>query len=44
MSLEDLGLKVDRVHIYDTVCGDIKNKKAFEEVDMYSLQVQSTVK
>ena len=32
--IEALGLKVDRVHIYDTVCGDMKNRKSFEEVDI----------
>ena len=27
--IEALGLKVDRVHTYDTVRGDMKNRKAF---------------
>ena len=42
--IEALGLKVDRVHIYDTVCGEIKNLRAFEEVDIILYTSPSTVK
>ena len=42
--IESLGLKVDRVHTYDTVCGEIKNPKAFEEVDIILYTSPSTVK
>lgn len=42
--IEALGLKVDRVHTYDTVCGDIKNPRAFEEVDIILYTSPSTVK
>ena len=41
--IEALGLKVDRVHTYDTVCGDMKNRKAFEEVDYVLFTSPSTV-
>ena len=27
--IEKLGVEVDRVHTYDTVCGEIKNIKCF---------------
>lgn len=38
-----LGLEVDRVHIYDTVCGTVRNAKAFEEVDYVLFTSPSTV-
>lgn len=41
--IEKLGLEVDRVHIYNTVCGDVKNKRAFEEVDFVLYTSPSTV-
>ncbi len=37
-----LGLSVDRVHIYDTVCGEAKNPKAFDEVDVVLYTSPST--
>lgn len=42
--LTDKGLIVDKVNIYNTICGKIKNKKAFEEVDMVFYTSPSTVK
>lgn len=42
--IEKLGLSVDRVHTYDTMCGEIKNKKAFSEVDLILFTSPSTVK
>ena len=42
--IEALGLKVDRVHIYNTVCGEIRNKRAFDEVDYVLFTSPSTVK
>ena len=41
--IEKLGLVVDRVHTYNTVCGEVKNKKAFEEVDFILYTSPSTV-
>lgn len=41
--ISDLGLEVDRVHIYDTVCGTVRNTKAFEEVDYVLFTSPSTV-
>ena len=41
--IENLGLTVDRVHTYDTVCGELKNPKAFEEVDIILYTSPSTV-
>lgn len=38
-----LGLEVDRVHTYDTVCGVLKNTKAFDEVDYVLFTSPSTV-
>lgn len=38
------GIHVDRVHIYDTVCGDVKNKRSFDEVDIVFFTSPSTVK
>ena len=40
--IEKLGLSVDRVHIYDTVCGEAKNPKAFDEVDVVLYTSPST--
>ena len=41
--IEKLGLVVDRVHTYNTVCGKVKNEKAFEEVDYILYTSPSTV-
>lgn len=41
--IKALGLEVDRVHIYDTVCGTVRNTKAFEEVDYVLFTSPSTV-
>lgn len=41
--IEKMGLIVDRVHTYNTVCGNIKNEKAFEEVDYILYTSPSTV-
>ena len=41
--IEKLGLVVDRVHTYNIVCGEVKNKKAFEEVDFILYTSPSTV-
>ena len=38
-----LGLEVDRVHTYDTVCGTLKNKRVFDEVDYVLFTSPSTV-
>lgn len=38
-----LGLHVDRVHTYDTVCGTVKNKRVFDEVDYVLFTSPSTV-
>ncbi|MDO4535269.1 MAG: uroporphyrinogen-III C-methyltransferase [Clostridium perfringens] len=40
--IEKLGLSVDRVHIYDTLCGEAKNPKAFDEVDVVLYTSPST--
>lgn len=42
--LDRLGAKVHRVNIYDTVCGKIKNPRAFSEVDIVLYTSPSTVK
>ncbi len=42
--LTKTGVEVDKVHIYDTVCGDIKNKRSFDEVDIVFFTSPSTVK
>lgn len=42
--ITNLGLEVDRIHTYDTICGDVKNEKAFEEVDYVLYTSPSTVK
>ncbi|WP_460292468.1 uroporphyrinogen-III C-methyltransferase [Clostridium tertium] len=41
--VEKLGLYVDRVHTYDTICGDIRNKRVFEEIDFILYTSPSTV-
>lgn len=41
--IKNLELEVDRVHIYDTVCGTVRNTKAFEEVDYVLFTSPSTV-
>jgi len=38
------GIHVDRVFIYDTVCGSVANKKSFDEVDIVFFTSPSTVK
>lgn len=38
-----LGLEVDRVHTYDTICGTLKNKRVFDEVDYVLFTSPSTV-
>ena len=38
------GIHVDRVHIYDTICGNVVNKKSFDEVDIVFFTSPSTVK
>ena len=43
-NLASLGAKCHRVNIYDTVCGDVKNPRAFKEVDMVLYTSPSTVK
>ena len=42
--LSNTGIHVDRVHIYDTVCGNVVNKKSFDEVDIVFFTSPSTVK
>ncbi|MGG7143495.1 uroporphyrinogen-III C-methyltransferase [Clostridium nigeriense] len=41
--IEKLGLVVDRIHTYNTVCGEVKNERAFEEVDFILFTSPSTV-
>lgn len=41
--IKNLGLEVDRAHVYDTVCGTVRNTKAFEEVDYVLFTSPSTV-
>lgn len=41
--LADTGVKIDRVFIYDTICGTVRNKKAFDEVDAVFFTSPSTV-
>ncbi len=41
--IEKLGLTVDRIHTYDTICGEVKNKKVFDEVDFILYTSPSTV-
>ena len=38
-----LGLEVDRVHTYDTICGTLRNKRVFDEVDYVLFTSPSTV-
>lgn len=42
--LSNSGINVDKVYIYDTVCGSIVNKRSFEEVDIVFFTSPSTVK
>ncbi|MGG7212405.1 uroporphyrinogen-III C-methyltransferase [Clostridium nigeriense] len=41
--IEKLELIVDRIHTYNTVCGEVKNERAFEEVDFILFTSPSTV-
>lgn len=41
--IEKLGLIVDRIHTYNIVCGEVKNERAFEEVDFILFTSPSTV-
>lgn len=41
--IEKLGLSVDRIHTYNTVCGKVKNERVFEEVDFILFTSPSTV-
>ena len=41
--ISKLGLYVDRVHTYDTICGTLKNKRVFDEVDYVLFTSPSTV-
>lgn len=41
--IEKLGALVDRVHTYNTICGTVNNKRAFEEVDIVLYTSPSTV-
>lgn len=41
--LIEAGAEVDRVFIYDTVCGNVRNAKAFDEVDAVFFTSPSTV-
>jgi uroporphyrinogen III methyltransferase/synthase len=41
--LTNIGINVDKVYIYDTVCGAIVNKKSFDEVDIVFFTSPSTV-
>lgn len=41
--LTSYGIEVDRVYIYDTVCGSVANKKSFDEVDIVFFTSPSTV-
>ncbi|MVX62282.1 uroporphyrinogen-III C-methyltransferase [Clostridium chromiireducens] len=41
--LSNCGVSVDKVYIYDTVCGAVVNKKSFDEVDMVFFTSPSTV-
>lgn len=43
-NLKNLGAICNRVNIYDTLCGDVKNPRAFKEVDMVLYTSPSTVK
>ncbi|MGL5615781.1 MAG: uroporphyrinogen-III C-methyltransferase [Sarcina sp.] len=42
-SISEMGLLVDRVNVYDTLCGECKNVNAFEPVDMVLYTSPSTV-
>jgi uroporphyrinogen III methyltransferase/synthase len=41
--LTNSGINVDKVYIYDTVCGSVVNKKSFDEVDIVFFTSPSTV-
>lgn len=41
--LTKLGLEVDRVHTYNTVCGEVRNQNSFDEVDAVLYTSPSTV-
>lgn len=41
--ISGLGLEVDRVHTYDTICGTLRNKRVFDEVDYVLFTSPSTV-
>ena len=41
--ISSLGLHVDRVHTYDTICGTLRNKRVFDEVDYVLFTSPSTV-
>jgi uroporphyrinogen III methyltransferase/synthase len=41
--LSNTGINVDKVYIYDTVCGSIVNRRSFEEVDIVFFTSPSTV-
>lgn len=41
--IEKLGVKVDRVHTYETVAGNLKNERVFDEVDIVLYTSPSTV-
>ncbi|NLL30059.1 MAG: uroporphyrinogen-III synthase, partial [Clostridiales bacterium] len=41
--IEKLGLYVDKIHTYNTICGEVKNKRVFEEVDFVLYTSPSTV-
>ena len=41
--ISKLGLEVDRIHTYDTICGTLRNKRVFDEVDYVLFTSPSTV-
>lgn len=41
--ISKLGLEVDRINIYDTLPGDVRNPKAFDEVDLVLYTSPTTV-
>lgn len=41
--LSNSGVNVEKVYIYDTVCGSVVNKRSFEEVDIVFFTSPSTV-
>jgi uroporphyrinogen III methyltransferase/synthase len=42
--LRDCGVIVDKVHIYETVCGELKDRSLFQNVDIVIFTSPSTVK